>query len=63
MSFGESMFSAGFIQKSIKVDPTVRFNHAYSQRKQLQKVPEDTRGQPIEEDRERMPDGASWPYL
>ena len=29
MSFGESVFSAGFIQKTIKVDLHVRFNGAY----------------------------------
>jgi hypothetical protein len=41
MSFGESVFSAGFIQKTIKVDLDVRLNHDYSQDKQLSKVPED----------------------
>ena len=35
MSFGESMLSTGFIQKTIKVDLDVRSNHAYPQRKQL----------------------------
>ena len=29
MSFGESIFSAGFIQKTIKADLYVRINHAY----------------------------------
>ena len=31
MSFGESIFSTGFIQKTIKVDLHVRFNCAYPQ--------------------------------
>ena len=43
MSFGESIFSTGFMQKTVKVDLDVRFNHAYPQRKQSQKVPEDSR--------------------
>ena len=44
MSFGESVFSIGFIYKTIKVDLDVRLNRAYPQRKQPQKVPEDSRG-------------------
>ena len=28
-SFGESVFSVGFIQKTVKVDQDVRFNCAY----------------------------------
>jgi hypothetical protein len=55
MSFGESMFSAGFIQKTVKVDPNVRFNRNYLRQKQLQKVPEDIRRQTTEEDCERQP--------
>jgi hypothetical protein len=35
MSFGESVFSAGFIQKTVKVDQIVKVNHAYPQQKQL----------------------------
>jgi predicted fused transcriptional regulator/phosphomethylpyrimidine kinase len=35
MSFGKSAFSAGFIQKIIKVDPNVRSNRAYPWQKQL----------------------------
>ena len=30
MSFGESVFSAGFIQETVKVDLYVRINRAYS---------------------------------
>ena len=33
-SFGESVFSTGFIQKTVKVDLDVRLNRAYPQRKQ-----------------------------
>ena len=33
MSFGESVFSIGFIKKTVKVDLHVRFNRAYPQRK------------------------------
>ena len=29
MSFGESVFSAGFIQKTVKIDQDIRFNSAY----------------------------------
>jgi hypothetical protein len=45
MSFGESVFSAGFIQKTVKVDLDVRFSRTYPQRKQprrFQKTREDT---------------------
>ena len=58
MSFGESMFSTRFIQKTIKVDIDVRSNHAYPQRKQLQKVLEDTRRQTTKEDHETPLGGA-----
>ena len=44
MSFGESIFSVGFIQKTINVDLHVRFNCAYPQRNGHQKVLEDSRG-------------------
>ena len=42
MSFGESVFSARFIQKTVKVDQNVRFNYAYPQRKGHQKTQEDS---------------------
>jgi hypothetical protein len=44
ISFGESMISAGFILKTIKVDPYVRINCTYPQRNWHQKTLEDTRG-------------------
>ena len=63
MSFGESVFSVGFIQKTIKVDLDVRLNHAYPQQKQPQKVPEDLRGHHTEAGRETPLGGASRPHL
>ena len=44
MSFGESIFSTGLIQKTVKVDLHVRFNCAYPQRNGHQKTLEDSRG-------------------
>jgi hypothetical protein len=44
MSFGESVFSVGFIQKTVKGDQFDKFNRTYPQRKQPQKVLEDSRG-------------------
>ena len=58
MSFGESIFFAGFIQKTVKADIDVRLNHAYSQRKQPQKVPEDSRELHTEAEGEMLPGGA-----
>ena len=55
ISFGESVYSTGFIQKSIKVDLNVRINRNYLQRKQLQKVLEDSRRQTTEGEGERQP--------
>ena len=43
MSFGESIFSAGFIQKTVKVDLDVRVIRAYPQRNRHQKDLEDFR--------------------
>ena len=53
MSFGESVFSAGFIQKTIKVDIDVRLNQ------QPQKVPKHSRGHHTEVEGEAPPGGAS----
>ena len=57
MSFGESVVSAGFIQKTIMADRDVRLNCAYPQRKQPQKVLEDSRGLHAEAEPEW------WPHL
>ena len=43
MSFGEFMFLAGFIQKTVKVNQIFKVNCAYLEQKLLQKVLEDSR--------------------
>ena len=58
MSFGESVFSIGFNQKTVKVDLHVRFNCTYPQRNGHQKVPEDSGGLHIEAEGETPPGGA-----
>ena len=58
MSFGESVFSAGFIQKTVKVDLHVRFNCAYQQRNGHQKTLEDSGGLHTEAEGETPPGGA-----
>ena len=63
MSFDESVFSAGFIQKTVKVDLDVRLNRTYPQQKQPQKVLEDSRGHHTKVKDETPPGGASWPHL
>ena len=59
MSFSEFVFSAGFIQKIIKVDQDVRIKRVYPQRKQPQMVPEDTKRHPNKADRWRQIGGAN----
>ena len=61
MSFGESVFSIGFIQKTVKVDLDVRLNHTYPQRKRPQKVLEDSRGLHTEAEGEASPGGTGRP--
>ena len=66
MSFGESIFSAGFIQKTVKVDLYVRFNRAYPQRNGHQKTLEDSKGLHTEAERQRLPGGAGptpWAHM
>ena len=55
MSFGESVFSAEFIQKTVKVDLYVRINHAYPQQDWHQKDLEDIRGHHAEVERRLAP--------
>ena len=62
-SFGGSIFSAGFIQKTIKVDLDVRLNRAYPQQKQPQKVLEESRGHHTEAEGKASLGGAGWPHL
>jgi hypothetical protein len=45
MSFGESIFSIGFNQKTIKEDLFVKANHVYPQRNWPGKILEDSKGQ------------------
>ena len=63
MSFGESVFSTGFIQKTVKVDLHVRINHAYPAQNRHQKVLEDTRGHRAEVNHEWLLGVAGWPNL
>jgi hypothetical protein len=63
MSFGESVFSAGFIQKTVNADLYFRINHAYPPRNMHQKVSEDYRGHHTEAGAEGLPSGASRPHL
>jgi len=63
MSFGESMFSAGFIQKTIKGDLFVKGNYGIPPHKQRGKILEDSRRVFTEVDPEGVPCGASRPYL
>ena len=63
MSFGESVFSVGFIQKTVKVGLDVRLNRAYPQRKQPQKVPEGLRELHNETEGEALLGGAGQPYM
>ena len=43
MSFGESVFAAGFNQKTIKVDIFVKVNLVYPRRNRLGKIPDNTK--------------------
>jgi hypothetical protein len=54
MSFGESKFSVGFIQKTISGDQNIKVNHTYSSCKQLQKALEDTKSHAPEADTKGM---------
>ena len=68
MSFGESMFSAGFIQKTIKGGLFVKGNYGIPPRKQRGKPLKDSRRLSTEADPEGLPCGvgrltphACWP--
>ena len=63
MSFAESKFSAGFIQKTIKGDIFVKGNYGVSLRKQRGKILEDFRRLSTEADPEGLPCRASRPHL
>ena len=63
MSFGKSVFSIGFIPKTVKVDLHVGINCAYPQQNGHQKTLEDSRGLHSEADLEWLPGGAGWTHL
>ena len=58
MSFSESLFSAGFIQKTVKGDLFVKENYEIPTRKQRGKILEDSRRLSTEADPEGLPCGA-----
>ena len=63
MSFGESMFSTGFIQKTVKGDLFVKGNYGIPPRKQCGKILEDSRRLSTKAYPEGLPCGAGWPHL
>ena len=63
MSFGEPVFSAGFIQKTVKGDLFVKGNYGVPPRKWRGKILEDSRRLSTKADPEGLPCGAGQPYL
>ena len=63
MSFGESVFSVGFIQKTVKGDLFVKGNYGIPSCKQREKILEDSRRLSTEADPEGLPCGAGRPHL
>ena len=63
MSFGESMFSAGFIQKIVKGDLNVKGKIRIPPWNQLQKVSEDSRSHVTEAEDETVIGGAARPHM
>ena len=63
MNFGESIFSVGFNQKTIKGGLFVKENHGIPSRDQCGKVPEDSRRLSIEGDHMSPTCGASQTHL
>jgi hypothetical protein len=63
MSFGESMFLAGFNQKTAKGDLFVKGNHGIPLRKQRGKTLEDSRRYSTEAEHDPLTFGASQPLL
>jgi hypothetical protein len=62
-SFGKSVISTGYIQKTIKADLHVRVNYAIPLRNLCEKVLEDSRGHHTEARGRTLPCGAGWPKL
>ena len=63
MSFGESVFLAGFIQKIVKGNLFVKGNYGIPPRKQCGKILEDSRMLSTEADPEGLPCVADRPHL
>ena len=63
MSFGESMFLAGFNQKTAKEDLFVKGNHRIPPRKQRGKTLEDSKRLFTEAELMPLTCGASWSQL
>jgi hypothetical protein len=63
ISFGESMISTRFIQKTIKADLYVRVNYVIPPRNLCGKVLEDSRGHHTEAGGRTLPCGAGRPHL
>jgi hypothetical protein len=63
MSFGESVISVGFNQKTVKVDLHVRVHNAIPPQNLCGKDLEDSRGHHTKIGDRTLPCGASQPYL
>ena len=63
MSFGESVFSAWFIHKTVKGDLFVKGNYGIPPCKQREKILEDSRRLSAKTEPEGLPYGAGWPDL
>jgi hypothetical protein len=63
MSFGESVFFVGYIQKIVKAGLLVRVNNAIPSRNQCGKVLEDSSGHHAKAERQRLPYGATQSHL
>ena len=63
MSFGEPVFSAGFIQKTVKGDLFVKGNYGIPPRKQCWKILEDSRRLSTKANPEGLPCGVGRPHL
>ena len=62
MSFGESVFSAGFIHKTVKGDLFIKGNYGIPTCKQRRKILEDSRRLSTKADLEGLPCGAGRPH-
>ena len=63
MSFGESMFSAGFIQKTTKGDLFIKGNHVIPQHNRCGKTLEDSRSLSTKVEPETLTCGANQPHM